>query len=416
MESSDIFKNYFGVFRDIIRMMHSTNSLEEVLNLGVRRTSKVLNAKGALVRLLNKTTHQLEVRAAWGMDKRYLSKGPVSSDKLLPWDKGGKKIHIISDILNAPQVAYPQHAWDQGIRMMLDIPLIVNSQVIGLMRIYLTEPRQFLDDELDFMITVAEQFACVIERLRLMENQKAHYNHLALHMEKMSSLGRMAAGIAHEINNPLAGILLYSSSLIKKVPPESPLEEGLQIIMSETQRCKVIIQGLLEFSRDQEPQKAPANVNDILDKALTILNNEFYIHHIRIDEDLENNLPLTLLDENQIEQVLINILLNAAHAIEKDGIISIKTRMDIEHAKLSIEIADNGCGISVKEIGKIFDPFFSTKPSGTGLGLALSYGIIKNHQGDIRVESQSGKGSCFIIDLPILPSDLQKKEGSGDLK
>jgi len=136
------------VFRDIIRMMHTTNSLEEVLNLGVRRTSKTLHAKGALVRLLNKETQQLEVRAAWGMDKCYLSKGQVSSDKLLTWDNDGKKIHIITDILNAPQVAYPQHAWDHGIRMMLDIPLTVSSQVIGLMRIYLTEPRQFSDDEL----------------------------------------------------------------------------------------------------------------------------------------------------------------------------------------------------------------------------------------------------------------------------
>jgi len=396
-------------------MMHATNSLEEVLNLGVRRTSKALRAKGALVRLLNKETQQLEVRAAWGMDKRYLSKGPVSSDKLLTWDNEGKKIHIISDVLNAPQVAYPQQAWDEGIRMMLDIPLTVSFQIIGHMRIYLAEPRQFSDDELDFMITIAEQFACIIERVRLMENQKAQYNHLALHMEKMSSMGRMAAGIAHEINNPLAGILLYSSSLVKKAPPQSPLEEGLQIIMSETQRCKVIIQGLLEFSRDNEPQKAPANVNDILSKALTILNNEFYIHHIRIDEDLESNLSPILLDENQIEQVFINILLNAAHAIEKDGIISIKTRVDLKHAKLSIEIADNGCGMNEKEIRKIFDPFFSTKPSGTGLGLAVSYGIIRNHQGSIRVESRLGKGSRFIIDLPILPLDLGK-EGGRDLE
>lgn len=414
MESSDIFKNYFGVFRDIIRMMHAKNNLEEVLNLGVRETSKVLHAKGALVRLLNKETQQLEVRAAWGMDESYLCKEPLTSKKLLIWGNDDRKIHIITDILNAPQVVNPRIAWEGGIRMMLDVPLSISSQIIGLMRIYLTSPREFSDDELDFMITIAEQFACIIERVRLMENQKAQYNHLALHMEKMSSLGRMAAGIAHEINNPLAGILLYSSNLIKKVPSQSPLEEGLQIIMSETQRCKVIIQGLLEFSRDNEPQKVPANVNDILDKALSILNNEFFIHHIRIDEDLENNLPLILLDADQIEQVLINILLNAAHAIEKDGIISIKIRMDVEQAKLSIEIADNGRGITEKEMGKIFDPFFSTKSNGTGLGLAVSYGIIRNHQGNIRVESRLGKGSYFTIDLPILPEASGKAEERGD--
>ena len=415
MASLNIFKNYFGVFRDIIRMMHASNSLEEVLNLGVRKTSEVLHAKGTLIRLINKETRQLEVRAAWGMDKSYILKRPVSSDKLMLWNDDGKKIHIITDILNAPQVLCPQQVLDYGINMMLDVPLSINYQIIGLMRIFLTKPRKFSDDELDFMITVGEQFACIIERVRLMENQKAHYNHLAIHMEKMSSLGCMAAGIAHEINNPLAGILLYSSNLIKKVPPQSFLEEGLQIIMSETQRCKVIIQGLLEFSRDKEPQKVLANVNDILDKALTILNNEFYIHHIRIDEDLETELPAIYLDENQIEQVFINILLNAAHAIEKDGIISIKTSVAAEQAKVSIEIVDNGCGINEKEIRKIFDPFFSTKPSGIGLGLAVSYGIIRNHRGHIRVKSSLGKGSCFTIDLPILPEDLGK-EGERDLE
>ena len=203
--------------------------------------------------------------------------------------------------------------------MMIDVPLAITEQMIGLIRIYLAERRGFSDDELDFIVTVAEQCACIIERVQLMENQQAQFDHLATQMDKMSSLGRMAAGIAHEINNPLAGILLYSSNMSKKVPPGGPLEEGLNIIVKETQRCKTIIQGLLEFARDREPQKVPADINDIMETALGIVENEFRLRHVDLERQLAEDMVKTFLDENQIEQVFINLLLNALHAVEENG-------------------------------------------------------------------------------------------------
>jgi len=230
--------------------MHSSTNLKEVLEVVVAKSVGVLNAKGSLLRILNKETRQFEVRAAYGLGERYLSKGPVTTEKLLPNPAEFRKVQIIKDIWNAPRVEYPQLAWDEGIRMIVDVPLCIKDQMVGLIRIYLTQARDFSEDELDFIITVAEQCACIIERVQLMESQQAQFTHLATQMERLSSLGRMAAGIAHEINNPLTGVLLYSSNMSKKVPPGGPLDESLKIIIRETQRCKKIIQGVLEFARD----------------------------------------------------------------------------------------------------------------------------------------------------------------------
>jgi two-component system NtrC family sensor kinase len=306
-------------------------------------------------------------------------------------------------------VEYPQLAWDEGIRMMLDVPLAIGDQLLGLIRIYLEKEREFADSELDFIIMIAEQCAGIIERVKLLENQAAHFTHLAAHVDKMSSLGRMAAGIAHEINNPLAGILLYSSNMRKKVSADGPLEKGLQIIINETKRCKTIIQGLLNFARETEPNKIDTDINEIMKSALGIAENEFRLKHVHIDTQLSKSMVKTPLDKNQLLQVFLNILLNALEAVGDNSRIRVQSHVNSKQEKIVVEIADNGCGIAPSDIQKIFDPFFSTKSNGTGLGLAVSYGIIKSHEGDIRAYSELGKGTRFVIEVPILSEPSQNK-------
>jgi two-component system, NtrC family, sensor kinase len=412
MTSSTKFENYFNVFRDIIRSMHGSRSLQEVLNVVVTKSAKVLDAKGGLLRILNEETNLFEVRAAYGLGEHYLSKGPVSTEKILSETSELHKVKIITDIWNAPRVEYPQQKWDEGIRMMLDVPLAIEDQMLGLIRIYLSNQREFSRDELDFMVTVAAHCACVIKRVQLMENQQEHFTHMATHMEKLSSLGRMAAGIAHEINNPLGGILLFSSNMSKKVPEGDPLEKGLKIIIRETQRCKTIIQGLLEFSRDEKPQKVPANINDIVKTALGIVENEFYVRRVTVEKELAQDMVKTSLDENQIVQVFVNLLLNALHAVEEHGLVTVNSTVDQLQNKITVEITDNGRGISAKNVKKIFEPFYTTRANGTGLGLSVSYGIIKNHEGDIQVFSELGKGTRFMLEFPILAEKPKGKEGA----
>jgi two-component system, NtrC family, sensor kinase len=405
MTASTSFESYFHGIRDIMGAMRSLTCLEDVFDVVVGKSTEILNAKGALLRMFNKETNRFEVRAAAGLGGRYLSKGPVTTDKILSTLAEPGEVYIITDIWNAPRIEYPQETWDEGIRMLLDVPLAVDDHVTGLLRIYLSEQRELSEHELDFIKTIALQCACVIDRVILMENQQSRFQHLATQVEKGSSLGRMAAGIAHEINNPLAGILLYSSSLSKKVPKGGPLEDGLKIIMKETQRCKKIIQGLLDFAREQEPQRFPENLNDIVNSAVGIVENEFHLRQVRIRKELAQDMAETLLDKNQIEQVFINLLLNALHAVDDGGRVTVQSALDAEQKKIRVEISDNGCGIAPEHMDKIFEPFFSTKASGTGLGLAVSYGIVRNHNGDIRVVSKPGSGARFIVEFPILSDE-----------
>lgn len=401
MDSSINIATFYRVFRDVSTVVHSSTDVDEVLELVVWKSSEMLGAKGAILRILNLETHQLELGAAYGLGERYISKGVVSKEKIITDLCKKNKVIIIEDILTDPRVQYPKEAWEEGIRMILDLPLTLKADVVGIIRMYFAEKRRFSEEELDFVIAIAEQCACAIDKARLIESHKSRYDNLALQTEKLSALGRMAAGIAHEINNPLGGILLYSTNLLKKVPKEGPLKEGLEIVIQETMRCKIIIQDLLEFSREKEPKKTFANINNIIEKTLSMLENEFRLHHIRVEKLLSSEMPDIFVDVNQMHQVFVNLLLNAVEAIQDNSVITIRSRLDPGQNCVIVEITDTGSGIPSENMLKVFEPFFSTKAKGTGLGLAVSYRIIRNHQGDIQVSSQPGKGTRFTIKIPL---------------
>ena len=409
MDPSQNICAFYQIFRDVSRSVHSSTSVEEVLDLVVSKVTEALKAKGAVLRILNLETNELELNAAYGLSGKYLSKGHVSSHKVITELCRQNKVLIIEDVQTDPRVQYPAAAREEGIQMMVDLPLSLRNSIVGVLRIFFRQQRKFSGEEVNFTEFIAEQCAMAIDKARLIETQQNRYDHLALQTEKLSSLGRMAAGIAHEINNPLAGILLYSTNLVKKVPQKGPLREGLDVIIHETIRCRGIIQELLEFSREKEPRKIPADIHEIIIKALNILENEFRLRHIQLEKDLSEGMPKALLDVDQMEQVFINLLLNAVEAMQEEGTIRIRTRVDLDKKRLTVEIEDTGCGISPENLGKIFDPFFSTKPKGSGLGLAVNYGIIEKHGGNIRVSSKLDRGTCFTIEIPA------GEEASGSL-
>jgi len=395
------FEKFYRVLREISMSVHAGINVKDVLNTVVRSSAEALDAKGAIIRILNLETHELELGAAHALGRKHLSKGAVSGEEIITdlWERD--KVVIIHDILHDPRVKFAQEAWAEGIRMILDVPLTLGKDIVGILRFYFSESKQLSEEELGFVVPIAQQGAFAIEKARLIEKQQSQYDQLALQTEKLSALGRMAAGIAHEINNPLGGILLFSSNMLKKVPAEGPLREGLETIVQETRRCKNIIQGLLEFSRESEPRMELANVNKVIEKALYVLDNEFRLNYIRIEKQLSPETVDTLLDENQMEQVFVNILLNAVQAIGSKGSITVRSTTSPNQECIKIEIADTGCGISPENEPKIFDPFFSTKPTGTGLGLAVSYGIIRKHHGQIHASSQLGRGTRFVIEIPV---------------
>jgi signal transduction histidine kinase len=395
------YRGFYLVFRDISRLVHSTSSVDEVIRLTVHKTAELLYARGALMRVHNPENGEFEVAAACGIAERFLNKPPVSCRQILEGLKGGEKVRIFRDIWAAPRTDSPQQVWDEGVRMLLDVPLYHDEELLGLIRVYLSDAQEFDPAELDFVVSLGEQCACALNKARLIETQRSQYNRLILQTEKLSALGSMAAGIAHEINNPLAGVLLYSSNMLKKAPPDSPFRQGLEIIVRETTRCKGIIQELLEFSRHKPPKKFPAKINEIIEKALSIVDNELMLRHIKVEKRLAPNMENILFDGNQMEQVFINLLLNAAQAIDKNGHIAIETRMDPCRRMEIVEITDDGCGIAPMDATRLFEPFYSNKNTGTGLGLSVSYGIVRNHNGHIKVASKLGGGTRFTIELPV---------------
>jgi two-component system, NtrC family, sensor kinase len=400
MENIDTIQTFYRTFKDISKSVHSSTRVEEVLHLAVRKTTEALNARGSILRILNLKTGELELNAAYGLSERYLSKGHVSSTKVIEEICQENRAIIIQDVQTDPRVQYPKEAKEEGIKMMVDLPLFVGQNVVGILRIFFDRQRGFSEEELDFAVAISEQCALAIDKARLIEKQQIQYDNLAIQTDKLSSLGRMAAGIAHEINNPLAGILLYSSNLVKKVPETGPLKKGLDVIIHETVRCRGIIQDLLEFSRKREPVKVPADLNGVIKKALSILDNEFRLNRISVEKRLSENLPNVLIDVNQIEQVFINFFMNAIEAIHGQGQMTVRSYEDEDNRGVVVEIEDSGMGIPQEHLNKIFEPFFSTKPKGTGLGLAVNYGLIQKHGGQIRVSSQPGHGTTMTVRLP----------------
>jgi two-component system, NtrC family, sensor kinase len=220
--------------------------------------------------------------------------------------------------------------------------------------------------------------------------------------EKLASLGELVAGIAHEINNPLTGILVFSSLIHSNPKLDETLKNDIQTVIRETKRCATIVKGLLEFARCSTPQKGSASVNDISDTALSLIEHQILCQDITVVREYAEGLPALLLDPDQIEQVLVNMFLNAAQAMQGEGILKIRSGVDREQGWVCLEISDNGCGIPEAHLPKIFDPFFSTKENkGTGLGLSVSYGIIEKHGGEIDVQSELGGGTTFTIKLPL---------------
>lgn len=219
--------------------------------------------------------------------------------------------------------------------------------------------------------------------------------------EKLASLGKMAAGVAHEINNPLTSILINTHLMLEKVEEKHAFYENLSLIADETSRCTNIVKGLLEFSRQEPPQKTFSDVNDIINRTLNLLKNQVSFYNISIIKELGLNLPQIELDKNKIEQVFWNLMFNASEAMPDGGKLTIISKFSQNKKYIEVIFMDIGVGIPKENINKLYDPFFTTKSSGTGLGLAVSYGIIKQHLGKIEVESEQGKGSTFTVSLPL---------------
>ena len=222
--------------------------------------------------------------------------------------------------------------------------------------------------------------------------------------ERLAVVGQLAADVAHELNNPLQGIVTYSHLLLEKLTPEDSSRPSVEKIANQAARCVTIIRGLLDFSRPQKPHRQPTDLRTTIDECLSLVEDRVLFHNIEVVRDYQEDLPATVVDPAQMQQVFMNLIINAAEAMDGVGRLTVTTRLSGEPRVILAIFRDTGHGISEENMGRIFDPFFTTKEvgHGTGLGLAISFGIVKENGGTIVVESQEGVGTVFTIGLPVL--------------
>ncbi len=236
-------------------------------------------------------------------------------------------------------------------------------------------------------------------------HQKAESELRLLQSEKQASVGRLAAGVAHEINNPLTGVLTFTHMLLKRQDIDSGMREDLQTIAAATERVRKIVKGLLDFSHQSKLEPQSTDLNGLINATIPLVANQALVKGVLFCFDAGPNIPLRTIDRNQFQSVLLNIILNALDATQRGGHIDIATHLALSEGRKGIEIgiADTGHGIPPEHLERIFDPFYTTKEvgKGTGLGLSVSQGIVERHGGSIRVQSQVGKGSTFTIWLPM---------------
>jgi two-component system NtrC family sensor kinase len=219
--------------------------------------------------------------------------------------------------------------------------------------------------------------------------------------EKLTALGKMAAGVAHEINNPLGGILLYSNLILEDLPEGSSTHENARKIIQQTIRCKEIVQNLLDFSRIHTRDMGPLKINDVINTCLNLVKDQSMFHGIEVETRFAEMVPEVIGDRDRLEDVFLNLFINAADAMKGNGKLTITSKLDLDDS-VKILVTDTGEGIGEEHLPHIFEPFFTTKEpgKGTGLGLSIAYGTVRKHGGLIDVESSPGKGTTFIISLP----------------
>jgi len=231
----------------------------------------------------------------------------------------------------------------------------------------------------------------------------ASAQHRLVQTERLASMGQLSAGVAHELNNPLGTVLIYSHILLKELQETDPKREDLLMVVNEANRCKKIVRGLLDFARQSRISKAPADVAAIIAGVEEVMRPRAKEKGIRLETAVQSGLPTMMIDEDQVKQMLINLVGNGIDAIEGGGgAVAVRARRDEGNEHVIIEVADNGVGISKENLSRLFTPFFTTKEmgQGTGLGLAIAYGIVKMHSGDISAQSEEGKGTTFTVSLP----------------
>jgi two-component system NtrC family sensor kinase len=300
-----------------------------------------------------------------------------------------------------------------GIAIAFGVTLVLANSIVKPVSRLTTASRHIADGDFSYKVDIKSNdeigelgniFNFMVRSIRERDTKIKEFAQAKMaEAERLAMIGQLAAGVAHEINNPLTGIILYCDIVLKSMPEDDVKRKSLEKIYHEAMRCKSIVKGLLDFARHKKPETKEASVNQTLETTLSLVKNQPLFHNINLKNDLDQSLPLIKIDAGQIQQVFMNIIMNAVEAMDGKGDLSIKSQLSEDEKYIEISFTDTGPGIKSEHLKRIFEPFFTTKDAshgGVGIGLAISYRIIRNHNGRVDVTSEMRKGTTFTIKLP----------------
>jgi two-component system NtrC family sensor kinase len=308
-----------------------------------------------------------------------------------------------------------------GVVLAVGVSIFISRRLSTPVRALVKASRQVAEGNLDAQVpvrsrdelgTLAGAFNSMAAALKARDDQlKEFARRKVMESERLAVVGQLAADVAHELNNPMQGIVTYSHLLLERLPADDERRGSVEKIATQANRCTTIVRALLDFSRPKKPEKRLASPCAIIDECFSLVEDRALFHNIEVVRDYAACIPEVVVDPAQMQQVFMNLIINAAEAMGGVGRLSVTARFEAAREAIQITFRDSGHGISEEDMGRIFDPFFTTKEvgHGTGLGLAISFGIVKEHGGTITVDSEVGVGTAFTIELPIgSPAEVVK--------
>ena len=396
----------FESLSSVSRTINSTLNLDEALRSITKEACELMRARMCSLMLLDEAGEWLDLRASYGAGDAYINKPRLGAgESLIGVVVRRKKPLQVANVQVDSRYQNVELARKEGLVSLLSVPLVFSGQAIGALSVYTARFYSFSNEEIRILSALAELSAIAIEKARLYERIVDVEEQLRQN-ERLSALGLLAAEVAHEIRNPLTVMKLLYHSLNLKFEPKDPRSKDAQIIESKIEHLNKIVEQILDFARTTEPKFAPVNLNELVDELGLLVRHKLSNQGIRLVRDLEPNLPLVLGDAPQLEQAFLNIILNAAEAINSGGTLTIRSKVvknKDNSEQVSLEFKDNGKGMSDEQKKNAFKTMLvTTKAKGTGLGLAIIGRIIETHQGQIRIRSKVGRGTTIQILFSVI--------------
>jgi len=374
----------------------------------------ITGAEEASLLLIDKNTGNLLMRAARGLGERFARGFRVKVEDTI----AGQVVRTGEPYWSSAGSARLKIKTNYLVKSLAYVPLKLGSRVIGVLLVdNKVSVRPFTDNDINLLSALGDYAAIAIQKAQLYGTVKSLNEDLErrveertrelqaardqlVQSEKLASIGELAAGVAHEINNPIGIILGFAQILRRRTLKDNPLYRPLCTIEREGLRCKGIVQGLLDFARQGRPEPRRVNINEVIEAACSLMAHQANSSKVQVTKKYASDLPNVVADENQLQQVFFNIMLNAYQAMPDGGQLRIASGLVGD--KVHAIFADTGVGIPAENLNRIFDPFFTTKEvgQGTGLGLSISYGIVQQHGGTIEVDGKAGAGARFTVTLP----------------